>query len=688
MPHNIQLLRLLIIDDARNLAEQLGNLLRNAGYATRVQRITQSSQLEQALLQSDWELILMGPVDLGQPAASVIGRIGQQQPETPLICLSAEHNPQAQLEALQAGARDALAATDTQRLLLVVRRELAALGERRTRHRLEESLAEARIRNQLLLETSREAIAYIHEGMHVHANRSYLNLFGYSPQDLEGTPLIDLVALEDRASLRPGLAQPADSELQLACSLIKASGERFPADLQFLPAFYDSEVCTQLLVRSRLAETGTGPEPAHAGAPLPMSLQSTPSGHIAFASHLLQVASQHTRLSLALLRIDQFASLRAETGLDGAEQLIHALEAFLQPLLDCCHTERLGDDLLGLWQADTTPMALENRLNPLLEATRSHLFEIAGCTLQMTLSIGISGWSQGIGTPDDSLNQAYRSCLQTGPGNAILRYDPSRELAEKARQGDIQAVVRQALDNQAFRLLFQPVIGLRTSDSHEHYEVLLRLINPKGEEVSPNEFLEVASRAGMITAIDRWVIQNALRQLEEQQLDHRRPTRLFVHLSRASLQDASLTDWLQAQLQQARLADPSALILQINEFDAIPCLKQAQALFQQLLAMGCQLALSRFGDCENPFVTLEHLPAAFVKLDGSRVRAAGSPEGRKALLQMLETLHAMGKRSIVPYVESASILTTLWQAGVNYVQGYYLQGPARSMNYDFTGRDQ
>ena len=55
---------------------------------------------------------------------------------------------------------------------------------------------------------------------------------------------------------------------------------------------------------------------------------------------------------------------------------------------------------------------------------------------------------------------------------------------------------------------------------------------------------------------------------------------------------------------------------------------------------------------------------------------------------MLASLHAQAKLTIVPFVETASVLATLWQAGVNYIQGHYLQGPSQSMDYDFAADDE
>jgi EAL domain-containing protein (putative c-di-GMP-specific phosphodiesterase class I) len=62
-------------------------------------------------------------------------------------------------------------------------------------------------------------------------------------------------------------------------------------------------------------------------------------------------------------------------------------------------------------------------------------------------------------------------------------------------------------------------------------------------------------------------------------------------------------------------------------------------------------------------------------------------EARETLTQMIRELQSHGKLTIVPMVESATVLAALWQAGANYIQGHYLQEPSTEMNYDFTSDD-
>jgi EAL domain-containing protein (putative c-di-GMP-specific phosphodiesterase class I) len=241
------------------------------------------------------------------------------------------------------------------------------------------------------------------------------------------------------------------------------------------------------------------------------------------------------------------------------------------------------------------------------------------------------------------------------------------------------------MENNQFRLLFQPVISLR-GDSDEHYEVLLRMLNPQGEEVSPNDFIAAAKAEGLTEKIDRWVVLNSIKLLSEHRSKGHN-TKLFVHLSGASLQDQSLLPWLSVALKAARLPS-DALIIQFSEPDAIEYLKQAKTLTQGLAELHCKVSLSQFGCAANPFNTLKHLTVDFVKIDGSYTQDLSKAENLESLKVLLASLHSQAKLTIVPYVETASTMSTLWQAGVNYIQGYFLQGPSQGMDYEFSSGNE
>lgn len=136
-------------------------------------------------------------------------------------------------------------------------------------------------------------------------------------------------------------------------------------------------------------------------------------------------------------------------------------------------------------------------------------------------------------------------------------------------------------------------------------------------------------------------------------------------------------------LKAARLPGDS-LIFQIRECDANNYMKQAKEFAKTVHELHCKVSICQFGCALNPFNTLKHIDVDYVKIDGSFTEELQKKDDAKEeVKEMVKSLQSAGKLTIVPLVENASVLATLWQAGVNYIQGYYLQAPVPEMNYDF-----
>ncbi|TWE01497.1 PAS domain S-box-containing protein/diguanylate cyclase (GGDEF)-like protein [Pseudomonas sp. AG1028] len=680
-------IRLLILEDSQNEAERLVSLFRNAGNATRVHRLTSSEDLLDALKQN-WDLLICSPSSDNLDPHEALSSIRHQGKDIPVILLLADNEPDSVTEALMLGAQDALPQGEDERLVLVARRELVNLEERRARRAAEVALREAEKRCQLLLDSSVDAIAYVHDGMHIYANRAYLELFGFDDaEELEGLPMIDLIGASDQGAFKDFLKnhQQMDGQ-ELACAGVRTNDSSFPARISLSPAAYDGEPCIQVVIR---AET--------ANAELEEKLREISSLDLVTGlynrSHFLELMDQAAHravhdeqpASLAYIRVDRYATLLAEMGLGAIDLLLTDLATLLRTHFPKdAQLARFGDDVFAVLQTGLSPQQQRPQLEVLLKKAETHLFDINGRTAQTTLSIGVAGLNDTTPKAGEVIDRAQRCADQLNEPGTLKLFDPAEELAAAASRGSVVAMVQQALEQNSFRLLFQPVISLR-GDEHEHYEVLLRLLSPSGQEVPPHEFLAVARESGMGEKIDRWVILSSIKLLA----DHRskgHATRLFVHLSSASLQDPTLLPWLSVALKAARLPS-DALVFQFSEPDAVTYLKQAKALAQGLKDLHCHIALSQFGCALNPFNTLRHLPVDFVKVDGSFTKELTDPVNQEALKTMLANLHSQAKLTIVPFVESASVLATLWQAGTNYIQGYYLQGPSQSMDYNFSSDD-
>ena len=680
-------IRLLVLDDSQNNAERLVSILRNAGHATRAHRISSVEDLQESL-QQNWDLCLATAETSFMAAADAHAMIMRQSRDIPFVLITQPLDESIRAEALAQGMQDAVSDSADALLALVVKRELASLAARRQQRIAEQSLRETEKRCQLLLDSSVDAIAYVHDGMHIYANRAYIRLFGYEDaDDLAAEPMVGLIASKDRDTFKTFLRHYNDQggQNEMRCSGVDVDGKQFPITLSFSPASYDGEPCTQVVIR---VET--------ASADFELKLKTLASQDLVtglfnrayFQEELEKVSEQvvqgGTASSLIYMSVDNFNAVQTNIGIGGADLLLADLAQILRKAFpESTLISRFSDDAFSILLNGREPEAIVKALDNLRGKIEANLFEASGRTIQITVSMGVSSINETSPKPEEAVDRAHRLAEQVSQagGNAIKVFNPLEELANQANRGNLIAMVTHALETNGFKLLFQPVISLR-GDNHEHYETYLRLLNAQGEEVPAAEFLPAINDAGLAAQIDRWVISQAIRLLAGQR-GKGSDTRLLINLSSASLQDPQLAHWVSGLLKENRLPSDS-IIFQFNDADANTYMKQAKALTESLKTLHCKVSLSHFGCALNPYAALKHLQVDFIKIDGSFARELSDPEAVNTLKDMVGTLHGMGKLTIVPYVDSATMMPTLWQAGVNYIQGHYLQSPSDSMNYDFS----
>ncbi len=689
MPKEKKTLRLLIIEESQNDAEQLVNVFRNSGHATRAHRTISAEALEEELNNQTWDLLLASEDNDEISAEQALDMINTLHKDIPVLLLLPNPEQQQITEALQKGFKDVVPYDDDKRLILVANRELEQLSERRKRRQLEVNLKETEKRCQLLLDSSVDAIAYVHEGMHIYANRAYVDLFGYEDADeLAGMPIIDMVASNEQAKFKKMLKEyhaQESSDKKITCQGQHLDGNQFNAHMEFSSASYDGETCEQVIIR---VDSGN---PELEEKLKEISSQDLVTGlfNRDYFSQQLDTAiekavSGKANSSVLYISLDNFNDIREQAGISGTDLVLADIGSLLKEHIASPNIlARYGDDvflaLINTDQLDT----LKTTSKTICTSVETQMPEVSGVTIQTSCSVGISIVNETTSDANQIMVRAHKAATHANHdgGNKFHFHNPKDDLAAQAHRGDIGAIIQQALDNNSFKLLFQPIISLR-GDSHEHYEVLLRLIDAEGEEISPTEFMTVAREIGLSTKIDRWAILQAIKLLAAHRANGH-DTRVFIHLSGDSIMDPTLPPWLSVALKAARLPS-DAIIFEISEKDATTHLKQAKILTNAINELHCRVALGHFGGAINPFNNLKHLDVSFVKLDGALSEDIDSEEIMESMKNMISSLQSQGKLTIVPMVESAYMLSNLWQAGANYIQGYYLQGPSEQMDYDFS----
>lgn len=262
----------------------------------------------------------------------------------------------------------------------------------------------------------------------------------------------------------------------------------------------------------------------------------------------------------------------------------------------------------------------------------------------------------------------------------IYMHDIAREKSRKNSQLLWVKKLRQALEQNRFRLYIQPIIPLNKDNNKIHYEVLLRLLDDNGKIIMPEKFLEIANLYSMMPRIDLWVIDNLFNYLSNANFTSWDNICFSVNISGASLNDNEFFRYLYQKFQHHKLP-PQLFCFEITETIAINNLSQASKFITTLKSLGCSFALDDFGKGMSSLTYLKNLPVDYLKIDGSFIKEIHTEPVTKAMVKAIHYLaKALGVKTIAEFAENQDIVDILKELHIDYAQGYHFGKPG-SINY-------
>lgn len=680
-----QNLNILFIGTSSEVSEPIMSRLRSTRLAPRAESADDEPALTDALKKSHWDMIIYrqgNELDLKQ-----LGQIlKSNNKDVPVLVLAPDATPEHRIDGLKHKASAVVPIDQTDLLVLVVRRELYHLENRRRRRVAEFHLIETEKRCRELLHSSSEAIAFLnrkHEFLYL--NPTLLEMLGIDQnKETLGINLEQLVTHKERQELIAFLqAYRDDNSINQEIELIidRPDGSEFCATLELSQARFERTLCTQIIFR-------TPHEDALMETMAEQDLVTGLKNQFYLAKRLDQSVQGAVRAgheaNLLYITLDNFNSIKAEIGVNGADTIVRDTAEILTNLVNRAHVLcRYNLDAFVVIYGDPDSNKATKLAETLRQAVEANLSEAAGAQIQTTCSIGITPITADSSSAQDVLRIAQTASesvhSKNSKGNGVSLLVPEEKEEE---EGLSIKKLRTAIKEGNFKLLFQPLVSLR-GEHDSIYEVLLRLIDTNNQEVSPSMFLTMLDHAEVSTELDRWVIAESVRQLAEEHKQGRK-NRLFINLTGRSLEDPRLLHWIRDQLAEQQVPGDS-LIFQFSESDASTYLKYANIFTQGLAQLHASACIKHYGSSIDSENVLRHVPAQHIKLDGSFIQELDDPEKHEAFDKLVEPLRIGEKTIVAPLVEGTNVMSKLFRSGVHYIQGYYLQAPRERMDYDFFG---
>jgi multidomain signaling protein FimX len=672
-------IKILFIENSLEEAEQIISLLRNTGIAVRPARATNVEQLQAAVNELEPDVVMFDPAVAGLTLPEAVKVLDAYGRDYSLLGLVNSFDNQVIADLFVHGARGVASRNQPKQLIAVLQREFESLQTRRQVRRLETSLRESERRCDALLDSSTDAIAYVHEGMHVRANNAYLETFGYdSFDDLLGLPVLDMIEAsraDEFKSLLRGHARQEKLPSQLALHARRADGSHFDATVEFAPATFEGEPCLQIVFRRQLVDPAVLAQ-----------LQRDPVTGLFNRARMLEcvddavtaAAKGKKGQSLLLIEPDNWASLVGGIGLGKADELLAGFADRIRMLL-------AADDVAGMLAEHTLGVILDSRTDEdikswiarLQHSVSTEIFDAGTRSITITASIGGSLLGEKNANTELLLNQAslaLRTAQSLG-GSQVELHDPAaREKADEERDRYWLDLLQQALTSNGLVLYHQQTISLQDAEG-DYSEILLRMNGPQGE-VLPGFFMPIAEKHNLTGAIDRWVLDRAITSLKarESQGQH---TTFFIKLTAASLQDETLLPWLAERLGKAALKRGN-LVLEMTESKVMTLLRPAQEFVKGWKKLGGRFALEQFGSGLNSFQLLNHVDADYLKIDRSYMAELPQhPESQRKITEICQQARELKRQTIAEWVEDATSTSLLFACGVDFVQGNFLQQPQR-----------
>ena len=685
-------LQLIFVDSSPNDVEEMVSSIKASGIAVRSRIAQDADDLTTLLSEAQPHIILHALEDNEVSLEQTVSTINGRAPEIPIIALtnSTEVNPVA---FMQQGASTLVNKKNSEHLQLVVNTTAKTQFHIQQLKEVAENYDELESRYQNLMESSRDAICYLHEGMHTYANEKYLTKFGYTDsEELYGLSIMDLVAPDDQSKMKDLLKKFSKSKESGETSLTfrKEGDETFSAKFTFNAVSVAGEECIQIVIQS--AEGGGDTKELEEQ----LSYLSERDVHTGFyhrrsiMDQLDAAASEakQGKVTQAFIQIDiaNFNDIKDKFGIAAIDKVSSDVATSLRK---CCTKgetlSKLTEESFGVLTTNIDPKSLKAFGASVYENLGELMTSSGSDYISIKPAVGAVTIDQFTANVPDILNKAKECCDKAWENDAseIVIYKPNdAQMGEQEKDERWTLQLREAIKENRLALLYQPIISLH-GEPGERYQIYTALRNKNNELVPASEFVMRIERTGYGKMLDRWIILNALKKLSELR-NKGADMRLFIKLSSNSILDNDLPQWLNEQFKTNNIS-PNFVCFEIKEAVLISHFKEAKTLVSALQGIKSEIAIDAFGAGDNPAKLLKAIPANYVKICHSLMSEVSDNEDNQAAIrEIAEALKPMGTKVIAQFIEDADTLSILWSLGINYTQGNFLQPPGEHPNYDFS----
>jgi diguanylate cyclase (GGDEF)-like protein/PAS domain S-box-containing protein len=393
------------------------------------------------------------------------------------------------------------------------------------------------------------------------------------------------------------------------------------------------------------------------------------------ADAIIRAERNGERLALLYLDVNRFKDINDSFGHGVGDELLRQVARRLKA---CVRSSDIigrlgGDEFVVVLPSVADRGTAEVCINKVLYAF-AEPFTINELDLFSSTSIGVALYPDDADNAESLLSRADAAMYhakRNGHPFSCFDADMDRQVADRV---NLENDLRHALADEQFKLAYQPKVNM-AEGRIIGAEALIRWTHPERGPVSPAIFIPIAERAGLIGAIDDWVLEQACAQMAVWRGRGLDLPSISVNLSPAQFHDGRLKDKVKMALSRAGLV-PAMLELEITETMMASDVDRAIEILGQLTAMGVKVSLDDFGTGYSSLAYLKLFPVSTLKID--RTFVDDLPEDTKdgaIIASVVALAENLGFAVIAEGVETMAQATFLATHGCPTMQGYLFSRP-------------
>jgi len=661
---------ILVTDRSPESAEHINSLLRNSGIKIHVIHAQTSSEVKRALDHDSPVLILYVNPDEADASLEEINQLASAF-SVPVALFTDLENPDELAKTLARTPCFVINSAEEDLLTDSVSRLIKNNESNRNHERQQQYLEELEHRYHLLLDSSRDAIAYVHEGLHVYTNRAYLEALGMKDDtEVTGLSLLEMLDAGETnlKTFFKGLSKGQFPTGALEVNVSRPDGTQFEAKLVFSPARFDGEDCIQMMMQRNDSANELAAELERLRKTDPLTRLHNRKAFSEILDECIATGPARDAAAVLYIESDGIEGLQDELTDETMDEFMVDLAGIIKQAIEEGDTAaRVSDHSFAVLVHRNSNAQLEQAGQDILAAYRGHIVEVGERALSASCSIGMATVGRLAMNSPEILARARKAQAEAAvSGDNLVIYRPQLTAVESL-DGEQEWLerIKFALGNQDFYSVQQSIVDL-DGEGEQMMENITFMRGENGDH-PPLDYQAVADRTDLAGTIDRNIIPGLLKTFVDSE------ERQIISVSNNSIIDYSFPGWFADQLK-ASCTEGERVILQIAASAAHTNLRPAQRLMKELKPLGCHLAISLFDAERRSLQLLEHLDVSYVKIHPSLTNdLTANTKNQESVNKIVEAAEAHDVLVIADEIEDTSSLAVLWQCGVKLIAGAFLR---------------